>query len=142
VAALPTSACTVSPQPLHLERLWIRNVTITTGLVDTFATPTLIRLLERGQLQTNSLVTHHVALDDIMTAYDTFEGAAETGALKVVLEAPQSSLSVSWGSRLEPPHSWPGSCDAVACQTDMAKSPGVALRSLTSSIWRGVEQAV
>jgi alcohol dehydrogenase len=43
-----------------------------------------------GQLQTNSLVTHHVALDDIMTAYDTFERAAETGALKVVLEAPQS----------------------------------------------------
>jgi len=33
------------PATLHLEELWIRNVTITTGLVDTYATPTLLRLV-------------------------------------------------------------------------------------------------
>jgi alcohol dehydrogenase len=73
------------PATLHLEKLWIRDVTITTGLVDTFTTPTLIRLLAGGQLRTNSLVTQRFALDDMTAAYDTFGRAAETGALKVVL---------------------------------------------------------
>lgn len=36
---------------LHLEDLWIKNVTITTGLVDTFSTPTLIRFIETGALK-------------------------------------------------------------------------------------------
>ena len=31
------------PATLHLEELWIRDVTITTGLVDTYSTPTLLR---------------------------------------------------------------------------------------------------
>jgi alcohol dehydrogenase len=73
------------PATLHLETLWIRDVTITTGLVDTFTTPTLIRLLAGGQLRTGSLVTQRFALEDITAAYDTFARAAETGALKVVL---------------------------------------------------------
>ena len=38
------------PATLHLEDLWIRNVTITTGLVDTYSTPTLLRMLTAGQL--------------------------------------------------------------------------------------------
>lgn len=72
---------------LHLETLWTRDVTITTGLVDTFSTPTLIRLLAGGQLQTSVFVTQRYALDDMMAAYDTFGRPAETGALKVVLTA-------------------------------------------------------
>jgi alcohol dehydrogenase len=74
-----------APATLHLETLWIRDVTITTGLVDTFTTPTLIRLLAGGQLRTGSLVTQRFALEDMTAAYDTFARAAETGALKVVL---------------------------------------------------------
>jgi alcohol dehydrogenase len=73
------------PATLHLEKLWTRDVTITTGLVDAFTTPTLIRLLAGGQLQTSSLVTQRFALDDMTAAYDTFATAGETGALKVVL---------------------------------------------------------
>src|SRR5688572_3532234 len=38
------------PVTLHLERLWIRDVTITTGLVDTFTTPRLMQLIETGKL--------------------------------------------------------------------------------------------
>ena len=34
-----------TPVTLHLERLWARNLTITTGLVDTYSTPTLLRPL-------------------------------------------------------------------------------------------------
>ena len=79
------------PATLHLETLWTRDVTITTGLVDTFSTPTLIRLLAGGQLNTSVFITQRFALDDMMAAYDTFGRAAETGALKVVLTAAATS---------------------------------------------------
>jgi len=79
------------PATLHLETLWTRDVTITTGLVDTFSTPTLIRLLAGGQLRTNAFVTQRFALDEMLAAYDTFGRAAETGALKVVLTAASAS---------------------------------------------------
>ncbi len=75
------------PATLHLERLWIRDVTITTGLVDAYTTPTLIRLLSGGQLKTSPLITQRFALEDMTAAYDTFTRAGETGALKVVLTA-------------------------------------------------------
>ncbi|HET6809429.1 MAG TPA: zinc-dependent alcohol dehydrogenase family protein [Acidimicrobiales bacterium] len=73
------------PATLHLESLWIRDVTITTGLVDTFSTPTLMRLLTSGQVDASRFVTHHFALDHFMEAYEVFGNAAATGALKVVL---------------------------------------------------------
>jgi alcohol dehydrogenase len=73
------------PATLHLEDLWIRNVSITTGLVDTYSTPTLLRLVASQQLDAGRFVTHHFGLHDFMEAYDVFAGAAETGALKVVL---------------------------------------------------------
>ena len=73
------------PVTLHLEELWIRDVTITTGLVDTFETPRLLTMLKSGQLDVESFVTHHFALDQFETAYDVFGRAADTGALKVVL---------------------------------------------------------
>ncbi len=72
---------------LHLETLWIRNVTITTGLVDTFSTPTLLRLVSGDQIDAAKFVTHHFRLDEFEAAYDVFGNAAETGALKVVLSA-------------------------------------------------------
>lgn len=73
------------PATLHLERLWDRDVTITTGLVDTYSTPTLLRLLASGQLDAQRFVTHRFTFDEFMLAYDTFAAAGETGALKVVL---------------------------------------------------------
>ncbi len=73
------------PATLHLEELWIRDVTVTTGLVDTFTTPTLMRLVTSGQLDAGRFVTHHFALDQFEEAYDVFARAGETGALKVVL---------------------------------------------------------
>jgi alcohol dehydrogenase len=72
---------------LHLEELWIKNVTITTGLVDTFSTPTLLRLIEGGLINPSRLVTHHFGMGEFEKAYDVFSRASDTGALKVVLEA-------------------------------------------------------
>jgi alcohol dehydrogenase len=73
------------PATLHLERLWIRDVTITTGLVDTFTTPKLLRLVAEGRLDPTPFATHRFELDEMTEAYDTFGDAARTNALKVVL---------------------------------------------------------
>ena len=83
------------PATLHLERLWTRDVTITTGLVDTFAIPQLLRLIVSGRLDPSLFVTHRYALDETMAAYDTFADAATTDALKVVLQGsePRSGSS-------------------------------------------------
>jgi alcohol dehydrogenase len=72
---------------LHLETLWIRDVTITTGLVDTVTTPTLLKLIAEGKLDATPFTTHRFPLEQTMSAYDTFADAGATHALKVVLEA-------------------------------------------------------
>jgi alcohol dehydrogenase len=74
-----------SPVSLHLESLWIRNVTITTGLVDTSSTPTLLSMLAAGQLSTTEFVRVGFGVGEMMDAYDVFANAAETSALKVAL---------------------------------------------------------
>jgi threonine dehydrogenase-like Zn-dependent dehydrogenase len=63
----------------------VLNVTITTGLVDTYTTPTLLRLVISQQLDAARFVTHHFTLDQFEEAYDVFARAGDTGALKVVL---------------------------------------------------------
>ncbi|MFC9504851.1 zinc-dependent alcohol dehydrogenase family protein [Streptomyces sp. NPDC057002] len=73
------------PATLHLEDLWIKNVTITTGLVDTYSTPTLLRMAATGRLPTGQLITHSFPQAHMEEAYDVFGRAADTGALKVVL---------------------------------------------------------
>ena len=72
---------------LHLETLWIRDLTITMGLVDTFTTPRLLDLVAEGKLNTLPFATHYFPLGETMSAYDTFADAATTNALKVVLAA-------------------------------------------------------
>ncbi len=73
------------PVELHLEKLWDRNIAITTRLVDTVTTPMLLKVVRSGKLQPSKLVTHRFALKEVMKAYDTFGNAAKEGALKVVL---------------------------------------------------------
>ncbi len=70
---------------LHLETLWSKNITITTGLVDTITTPMLIKIVENEKLHPQKLITHHFRLDQIIEAYDTFGNAAKQKALKVIL---------------------------------------------------------
>jgi alcohol dehydrogenase len=72
---------------LHLERLWDRNITITTRLVDTVTTPMLLKTVQARKLDPKLLVTHRFKLDQIFDAYDTFARAASTQALKVVIES-------------------------------------------------------
>jgi alcohol dehydrogenase len=73
------------PAVLHLEDQWTRDITVTTGQVDTSSTPMLMRLLASHQLDTRRFVTHRFGFDDFDKAYDVFSRAADTGALKVVI---------------------------------------------------------
>jgi alcohol dehydrogenase len=75
---------------LHLEKLWARDVTITTGLVDTNTIPQLLKLVASGRLDPTVFATHRFGLDDTMAAYDTFADAAATNALKVVLQGSEN----------------------------------------------------
>lgn len=71
---------------LHLEKLWDRNIAITTRLVDTVSTPMLLKTVRAGRLDPKKLITHRFRLDDVANAYDTFGRAADTHALKVIIE--------------------------------------------------------
>jgi len=70
----------------HVEKLWDRNITLTTRLVDTAATPMLLKVVQAGKLQPATLATHRFPLADVMKAYDTFGNASNENALKVILK--------------------------------------------------------
>jgi alcohol dehydrogenase len=76
-----------APTTLHLEDLWIKNVTITTGLVSGSTVPTLLQLVRDGRIESEKLGTHHFQLDQMMDAYEVFAAADANDALKVVLKA-------------------------------------------------------
>lgn len=70
---------------LKLQELWIKDVTITTGLVSATTTPMLLKLVAQGKISPEKFVTHRFKLDQMMEAYDTFGRAAETKAMKVAI---------------------------------------------------------
>jgi alcohol dehydrogenase len=72
---------------LHLEFLWSQNISITTRLVDTVTTPMLLKTIRSKKIDPTRLITHRFGLDQILEAYDTFERAVETHALKVIITA-------------------------------------------------------
>ncbi len=75
------------PVALHLERLWDRNISITTRLVDTVSTPMLLDVFAAHKIDPTLLITHRFTFDDILKAYETFGDAAHSNALKVLIEA-------------------------------------------------------
>ena len=70
---------------LHLERLWAKNIAITTRLVDTVSTPMLLKTVQSKKIDPLGLITHRFRLDQILEAYETFDHASNTGALKVII---------------------------------------------------------
>ncbi len=70
---------------LDLQRLWIQNINISMGLVNTTTLGMLLKLVAQQKLPVDKFVTHRFAMDDILTAYETFGNAAETQALKVLI---------------------------------------------------------
>lgn len=75
------------PVSLALEKLWIRNITLTTGLVSTYSTPMLLQTVQAGKVQPQKLVTHRFKLGEIEQAYEVFGNAAREKAMKVLMTA-------------------------------------------------------
>lgn len=73
------------PVQLNLQDLWIRNVTITTGLVSTSTTPMLLKTLETGKINAEALVTHTYKFEDMLEAYETSKNSAKEHALKIII---------------------------------------------------------
>jgi alcohol dehydrogenase len=73
------------PATLHLEKLWAKQVTITTGIPSGLTIPELMNSISAGALDATTMITHRMTLDETEEGYDIFTRAAETGALKVVL---------------------------------------------------------
>lgn len=71
---------------LQIQNLWIRNITITMGLVNTNTTPMLLKTVTSGKLQPAKLITHHFKLDAILEAYKVFGNASKENAIKVIIE--------------------------------------------------------
>lgn len=72
---------------LPLQDLWISNIVISMGLVNTNTLGTLLKLVAQQKIPAQHFISHTFALDDILEAYDVFGRAAETKALKVLLDA-------------------------------------------------------
>ena len=70
---------------LELQNLWIQNISISMGLVNTNTTPLLLKLVMSKKIQAEKFATHFFSFDQFIDAYDTFGRAAETKALKVVI---------------------------------------------------------
>ncbi|RTZ41782.1 alcohol dehydrogenase [Candidimonas sp. SYP-B2681] len=70
---------------LELQKLWIQNITITTGLVNTNTTPMLLKTVKSGKLTPAALITHRFEFDQFLEAYDVFGNAAKERALKVII---------------------------------------------------------
>jgi alcohol dehydrogenase len=70
---------------LELQRLWIHNINISMGLVNTTTLGMLLKLVKSNMLPVDKFVTHRFSFDEVMSAYETFGNAAKTGALKVLI---------------------------------------------------------
>lgn len=75
------------PVELQIQDLWIQNITITMGLVNTNTTPMLLKTVSSGKLEPSKLITHHFKLSEILKAYEVFGNAAKEKAMKVIIEA-------------------------------------------------------
>jgi alcohol dehydrogenase len=76
------------PAPLHLESLWSKQITLTTGIPSALTAPQLMRAIEAGSLDATKLITHRLPIAEMMKGYELFRNAGETQALKVLLQAP------------------------------------------------------
>jgi alcohol dehydrogenase len=61
------------PATLHLEKLWAKQVTITTGIPSGLTIPQLMNSISTGALDATAMITHRLPLDDTEEGYDIFK---------------------------------------------------------------------
>ena len=83
---------------LHKEILWVKNITIRMGVVNTTTIPLLLRTIQSGKLDPSQLITHRLPFSDVRRAYEIFANAAQEQAVKIVLavgDAPDHNAELS-----------------------------------------------
>ena len=70
---------------LALNELWIKNIDISMGLVNTNTLGMLLKLVAEHQLPAEQFVTHEFSFDQMLEAYEVFGHAADHDALKVLI---------------------------------------------------------
>jgi alcohol dehydrogenase len=70
---------------LALNELWIKNIMISMGLVNTNTLGMLLKLVAEHKLPVDKFVTHTFTFDQVLEAYDVFANAAKHDALKVLI---------------------------------------------------------
>ncbi len=75
-----------TPVELPMQDIWIQNITLTMGLVDTVSIPTLLKMVASGKIPAEKMGTHTFGFDQMDEAYDVFANAADHLALKVVIQ--------------------------------------------------------
>jgi len=73
------------PVELPLNELWIQNIDISMGLVNTNTLGMLLKLVTEHKLPANKFVTHEFTFDQVIEAYEVFGHAADHDALKVLI---------------------------------------------------------
>jgi alcohol dehydrogenase len=73
------------PVELALNELWIQNIDISMGLVNTNTLGMLLKLVAEHKLPADKFVTHEFSFDQVIEAYEVFGHAAEHDALKVLI---------------------------------------------------------
>lgn len=71
----------------EIQDLWIKNLTITTGLVNTNTTPMLMKAVATNKLPVDKLITHHFKLEEMEKAYEVFLNGAKEKAMKIIIDA-------------------------------------------------------
>lgn len=74
------------PVQFDIDKLWIKNINVTTGLVSANTTEELLEALKSKIIQPEQLVTHYSKLSDIEHAYDLFRNATDHKAIKLLIE--------------------------------------------------------
>ncbi|EGV38124.1 zinc-dependent alcohol dehydrogenase family protein [Neisseria weaveri] len=73
------------PVDFKLEKLWIKNLAITTGLVNSNTAEMLLKAISTSSVDYTKMLTHRFKLSELEEAYEVFKHASENGAMKVVL---------------------------------------------------------
>lgn len=69
----------------EIEKLWIKNLTITTGLVNTNTTPMLLKTVSVNRMDLKKMITHHFPLSELEHAYQVLLNGAEEKAMKIII---------------------------------------------------------
>ncbi|ASP28348.1 alcohol dehydrogenase [Spiroplasma corruscae] len=70
----------------NLQDLWIKNIKLTTGLVNAYSSLELIKNIDEHKIPIDKLISHRFNFSEIEKAFDVFKNAKDNKALKVLIK--------------------------------------------------------